>query len=218
MISTSPTKALHMYREPHLGKEGLKMRDKGLVLFNIPCSHILETNCRLIASAARKVLDVPSPITLGKPSRGRMIRMRVEVDLRKPLFKGFFLKHLGSPRWICFAYKGLTRLCSYCGLVGHQWKKCRQIPQGITHEEIFSELENRSIEAPRDWLKAKFKPEKPLKIPTYQATTAACRQAQIVRRDASSDEDSEDRLLEKKAKATRGTGKPKELARKYGIP
>nr|DAD45324.1 TPA_asm: hypothetical protein HUJ06_003554 [Nelumbo nucifera] len=167
-------------------------------LFNIPRSHISKKNCRLIVSAVGRVLDNPNPITLGKPSRGRMVRMWVEVDLRKPLFRGFFLKHSGSPTWIRFVYEGLTRLCSFCGLVGHQWKKCRQIPQGISHEEILTELENHSIEAPREWLKAEFKPEKPLKILTYQATPTTCKQSQIILRDSSSDKDSEDELLEKR--------------------
>nr|DAD42792.1 TPA_asm: hypothetical protein HUJ06_001022 [Nelumbo nucifera] len=108
-----------------------------LQLYNIPRNHISEKNCRLIVSAAGNVLDSPTPIPLGKPSRGRIIHLRVEVDLRKPLLRGFFLKHSRNPTWIRLAYEGLTCLCSYCGLVGHQWKKCRQISQGFSYEENF---------------------------------------------------------------------------------
>nr|DAD49187.1 TPA_asm: hypothetical protein HUJ06_019124 [Nelumbo nucifera] len=117
-------------------------------LINAPRSHIFEKNCKLLVSPVGRVLDSPYSVSPGKPSRGRAIRMRVELDLRKPLFCDFFLKNTEKPTWTRFAYDGLTKLCFYCGLVGHQWKKCKQLPPGVPHEEVIKEMENRSLEAP----------------------------------------------------------------------
>nr|DAD17989.1 TPA_asm: hypothetical protein HUJ06_019452 [Nelumbo nucifera] len=141
--------------------------------------------------------------------------MRVELDLRRPIFQGFFLKNSDNLIWIRFAYEGLTTVYFYCGLVGYQWKKCRQLPPRVPHEEIINELENRSFEAPGEWLKAEYKSEKPFKLPVYRTTPTAFRQNQLIWQDVSSDEDSEDdlaekrpRLLEESELAVHRQGKP----------
>nr|DAD31435.1 TPA_asm: hypothetical protein HUJ06_010286 [Nelumbo nucifera] len=190
---------LAKWREGSAG-ERIKLWHQNLwvQLINVPRSHIPEKNCKFLASAVGRVLNSPNSTSPGKPSWGRAICMRVEIDLGRPLFRGFFLKNSVNPTWIRFVYEGMTKVCFYCGLVGHRWKKCRQLPPGVPHDEIIIEMENRSLEAPGEWLRADYKPEKPLKIPAHQIAPTACRQTQLIRRDASSDEDSEDELAEKR--------------------
>nr|DAD26304.1 TPA_asm: hypothetical protein HUJ06_027772 [Nelumbo nucifera] len=120
---------------------------------------------KVFASAAGRVLEDNPEIEPGKPMRGSMVRFHIEIDLRKPLSRGFFLKNNNNPIWVRFAYENLTKLCIYCGLVGHKWKKCKLIPKSIPLNEIMSELEERKLDELGEWLRAEHRPEKPFNFP-----------------------------------------------------
>ncbi|KAG5521220.1 hypothetical protein RHGRI_033692 [Rhododendron griersonianum] len=59
-------------------------------------------------------------------NQGRCIRVKVELDITKPIPRG---KHVSSiadwnPIWVSFGYEKFPHLCHYCGLVGHDDKAC----------------------------------------------------------------------------------------------
>nr|DAD18722.1 TPA_asm: hypothetical protein HUJ06_020185 [Nelumbo nucifera] len=99
-----------------------------------------------------------------------MVHNHVEIDLKRPLFRGFFLNNNNNPVWIRFAYESLTKLCTNCGLVGQSWKKCKLVPKSTPLPDLLKELAERKLDAPGEWLWAEHKPEKPLSYPVYKKT------------------------------------------------
>nr|DAD23518.1 TPA_asm: hypothetical protein HUJ06_024981 [Nelumbo nucifera] len=157
-----------------------------LQMHNIHKNYISDHRCKLFASTTGRVLEVNADIEPGKPTRGCMVRLHVESNLRKPLPRGFFLNNNNNPVWVRFTFENLIELCIYCGLVGHNWKKCQLLPKATPLHEILLELEERKLDELGEWLRAEHKPKKPLIFPTQrksQETTTACKQLQIVRGD-----------------------------------
>jgi hypothetical protein len=57
---------------------------------------------------------------------GKFLRIRVRIDLRKPLMRGITL-HFGDdmlPKWCPFEYEFLPEFCFTCGIIGHIDKVC----------------------------------------------------------------------------------------------
>jgi hypothetical protein len=57
---------------------------------------------------------------------GKFLRIRVRIDLRKPLMRGITL-HIGEdmlPKWCPFEYEFLPEFCFTCGIIGHIDKVC----------------------------------------------------------------------------------------------
>lgn len=57
---------------------------------------------------------------------GRLLRIKVLIDIRKPLMRGITVK-VGNPekeKWCSFAYEYLPDFCYTCGLIGHTDKQC----------------------------------------------------------------------------------------------
>ena len=57
---------------------------------------------------------------------GRVLRIKVLIDIRKPLMRGITVK-VGDPereKWCSFAYEFLPDFCYTCGLIGHIDKHC----------------------------------------------------------------------------------------------
>lgn len=53
------------------------------------------------------------------------VRVRVRMDVRKPLKRGSFLrKGDGSRKWVAFSYELMPLYCFLCGIVGHMEKRC----------------------------------------------------------------------------------------------
>jgi hypothetical protein len=51
---------------------------------------------------------------------GRYLRIRVDIDISLPLFRGKILEGVdGSPFWVDFQYEHLPTFCYQCGLLGH---------------------------------------------------------------------------------------------------
>jgi hypothetical protein len=55
---------------------------------------------------------------------GRCLRIRVEIDLSKPLERGRALKFEGKSHWVPFKYEKLPMFCFECGRVVHGVKGC----------------------------------------------------------------------------------------------
>jgi hypothetical protein len=55
---------------------------------------------------------------------GRCLRIRVEIDLSKPLERGRALNLKGNSHWVMFKYEKLPMLCFDCGRIIHGVKGC----------------------------------------------------------------------------------------------
>lgn len=76
-----------------------------------------------IAESLGEVIAVEDPDGRGKPMR--FIRVRVWIDITKPLKKGFYLKrHDDEDIWVKFKYERLSDYCYGCGRVGHTVNDC----------------------------------------------------------------------------------------------
>ena len=70
---------------------------------------------------------------------GRVLRIKVLIDIRKPLMRGITVK-VGNPekeKWCSFAYEYLPDFCYTCGLVGHVDKIC-SLPRAKGEPQQFS--------------------------------------------------------------------------------
>ncbi|KAF7153435.1 hypothetical protein RHSIM_Rhsim01G0139400 [Rhododendron simsii] len=78
-----------------------------------------------IAKSLGEVIAVEEP-----GERGRLanfMRVRIWVDITKPLKKGFFLRRAKEEDiWIGFKYERLSDFCYGCGRVGHPVNECKE--------------------------------------------------------------------------------------------
>lgn len=91
----------------------------------VPLRFFSAENARIIGNKAGKVIQVMVP----KPRSslwGRSLRIRVEVDLCRPLIAGFFMRNEGGvSQWIQLKYEKLPNFCYNCGLLDHLNRDCR---------------------------------------------------------------------------------------------
>ncbi|XP_021725131.1 uncharacterized protein LOC110692445 [Chenopodium quinoa] len=80
-------------------------------------------------------LDKSDPLSLGK-----FVRIKVMVDVHKPLRRGLFLATGGSkPKWIDIKFERLSDSCYYCGLLDHTDKECekKETEEGTKAEVVY---------------------------------------------------------------------------------
>jgi hypothetical protein len=82
---------------------------------------------------------------------GKFLRIRVSMDLRKPLKRGSKLNFQGKDIWVDYKYERLPNFCFACGRVGHQMRDCEDVEDHDT--DAFSELEEKD-QAFGPWLRA----------------------------------------------------------------
>uniref|UniRef100_A0A803PS42 CCHC-type domain-containing protein n=1 Tax=Cannabis sativa TaxID=3483 RepID=A0A803PS42_CANSA len=90
----------------------------------LPPDFFTRVNANLIRAQAGKVrfieLDESKPFTWNK-----WIRVKVEIDVTKPLFCGCFFKLLnGESSWVQIKYENIGHFCYFCGRLGHQRGEC----------------------------------------------------------------------------------------------
>jgi hypothetical protein len=67
---------------------------------------------------------------------GRYLRLKVRIDIRQPLWRGFTIEIEGEEeekRWCPIKYEFLAEVCYSCGIIGHTDKVCAV---GTTASEI----------------------------------------------------------------------------------
>jgi hypothetical protein len=55
---------------------------------------------------------------------GEFLRVKIRIDLSKPLARGRIIKLQGKEIWVAFQYEKLPRFCFNCGVVIHSNQKC----------------------------------------------------------------------------------------------
>ncbi|KAL4332523.1 hypothetical protein GQ457_07G000070 [Hibiscus cannabinus] len=70
-----------------------------------------------------------------KGCSGEYLRVRVEIDSSRPLKRCTVLgknAKTGQPRVCMVKYERLPRFCFYCGIIGHEFQLCPDLPKGDT--------------------------------------------------------------------------------------
>lgn len=89
-----------------------------------------------IAESLGEVIAVEDPDARSKMAK--YIRVRVWLDLSKPLSKGFFLKRAEEDDlWVKFKYERLSDFCYGCGRIGHSVNDCTELGFDNEHNRVF---------------------------------------------------------------------------------
>ncbi|KAH7855978.1 hypothetical protein Vadar_031225 [Vaccinium darrowii] len=91
----------------------------------LPLGFLNERSGKKIAEILGDVIAVEDPVGQGKLRK--YIRVRVLIDISKPLKKGFFLKRTEEDDlWVKFKYERLSDFCYMCGKIGHMVNDCKE--------------------------------------------------------------------------------------------
>ena len=98
-------------------------------VFNIPIKSMNATVGNYIAN------EIGVPILVDAPKSGLawgpFLRIRVDVDITKPLMRGKMIQIEGMEKgWVYFKYERLPIYCYRCGILGHQERECQKIKRG----------------------------------------------------------------------------------------
>ncbi|KAL8499300.1 hypothetical protein ACS0TY_022325 [Phlomoides rotata] len=102
------------------GLYGLRNRKKSVLLsISLTSGH---EGVGLIAAKCGEILEVDKRSLEGL---SRSVRIKVNVDLTKPLKKGIQLEIRDSqPIWAGIKYECLPSFCFFCDIIGHMRKEC----------------------------------------------------------------------------------------------
>ncbi|PNX56720.1 hypothetical protein L195_g058346 [Trifolium pratense] len=74
---------------------------------------------------------------------GRFLRLKVSIDLTKPLKRGTVIKYQDRSLKVFFKYERLPTFCFVCGRIGHQLKECEEA--GDLEEAGYEELDEKEL-------------------------------------------------------------------------
>jgi hypothetical protein len=93
-------------------------------IVNLPIKSMTREVGEDIGRAVGKLLEVDVPNENGI-AWGRFLRIRVEVEIAKPLMRGCIIQiEDDKPVWVDFRYEHLPIFCYKCGLLGHSSSDC----------------------------------------------------------------------------------------------
>lgn len=82
-------------------------------------------------SMAKKLGDIIGAHLENDPKEsnhlGRFLRVKVSIDLRKPLKRGTLVRYQGRSLKVYLKYERLPTFCFVCGRIGHQVKDCEEV-------------------------------------------------------------------------------------------
>lgn len=84
-------------------------------MVNLPLACMNQMIGRRIGST----VDVVEAVDTGADGIGwgAYLRVKIEIDLAKPLARGRMLKVQGKSKWIAFQYERLLKFCFNCGVI-----------------------------------------------------------------------------------------------------
>ena len=93
-------------------------------IMNLPIKSMTREVGEDIGTAVGRLLEVDVPNENGI-AWGRFLRIRVEVEIAKPLMRGCIIQvEDDKPVWVDFRYEHLPIFCYKCGLLGHSSSDC----------------------------------------------------------------------------------------------
>ncbi|KAF5445647.1 hypothetical protein F2P56_034685 [Juglans regia] len=94
-------------------------------LHNLPLATMTEDFGQQFAGSIGHVIRMEAEAD-GRAWR-RCLRVRVAVDLHKPLLRGKWLKLGEKQHWISFKYERLQSFCFKCGVLSHKGRNCARL-------------------------------------------------------------------------------------------
>lgn len=91
-----------------------------------------------VASALAKKLGALVTLDQSLDLFGKFLRMKINVDISKPLKRGMSVLVGGVKLWLPIKYEGLPIFCYNCGMIGHTLKLCDAIDH--SEEPVFENL------------------------------------------------------------------------------
>lgn len=91
-------------------------------IWGLPFDLLTEETGRDIENGIGKVVEIDAMAFT--TDQARFIRIRVEVPLNKPIYRGVVLSPEEDKLRIGFKYERLVGLCFNCGIFGHEAKDC----------------------------------------------------------------------------------------------
>ncbi|GAU43133.1 hypothetical protein TSUD_348540 [Trifolium subterraneum] len=136
---------------------------------------------------------------------GSFLRIRVLMDLKKPLMRGTVVCYQGRSLRVFFKYERLPTFCFNCGRIGHQKKTCEYNEE---EEEGFGEVEEKEYSF-GPWLKASPPPK--TNYEEKDSNSSSCRKSLFACTSSSIVEESEPiKGKEVKVEQNKGNAKSKE--------
>ncbi|XP_058732884.1 uncharacterized protein LOC131604465 [Vicia villosa] len=102
---------------------------------------------------------------------GRFLRIKVNIDLRKPLKRGTMVRFKEKNLRVHFKYERLPTFCFVCGKLGHQIKDCDVV--GDLSEEGFENIEEQDL-AFGAWLRASPLPRIQEEVKKKDTSSSSC--------------------------------------------
>ncbi|KAL8520178.1 hypothetical protein ACS0TY_010918 [Phlomoides rotata] len=91
-------------------------------IYDLPMAARTPGSINLIAGKIGGMVEIDQSSIKGF---GRSVRVKIKIDLTKPLLKGIHLEiQRGRKLWIDFKYERLPSFCYICGSLGHMRREC----------------------------------------------------------------------------------------------
>ncbi|KAJ1387655.1 Zinc knuckle CX2CX4HX4C [Sesbania bispinosa] len=95
-------------------------------LHNLPLEFMSDTNAVKVAKLLGDIIMIENPFVDNVLLR-LFLRIKVRINIKRPLLTGFWLPRKDLPRvWIFIKYERLQGFIYNCGIVGHDFRKCRK--------------------------------------------------------------------------------------------
>lgn len=92
-------------------------------IYDAPTSCMAKAYARAMAKKLGKLVDFdPNHDFFGK-----YIRIKVKIDITKPLKRGLLVVVGGVKMWLPIKYEGLPLFCYHCGMIGHMFRACDEL-------------------------------------------------------------------------------------------
>jgi hypothetical protein len=111
--------------QPHLSVSEIEFESTELwiQIHGLPLDSILDSNVKRIGQKVGTVLDVDLASESSMIWK-KFVRVRVEMDLAKPLVAGMFAPRPDREIWIQLKYEKVLEFCYSCGKLGHIQQEC----------------------------------------------------------------------------------------------
>ncbi|KAL3345960.1 hypothetical protein AABB24_024754 [Solanum stoloniferum] len=103
-------------------------------VWNVPLHRMSGDVARKIGQALGGTIDVIIPGNGRK--EGRYTRLKVMMNISKPLPRGKLIKLRGDTTWVELRYENLPCVCFYCGILGLNEKTCVQRAKDIRSDTL----------------------------------------------------------------------------------